>query len=326
MKRKSEFIILFIIISVLISYLLLHKKDRTHYQLPVISETAKNRISQIEIDTANDTIVLNRKDNTWYIGQEAYPAATEKVNAMLDVIEKLTVTALVSESKNYIRYDLNDDKKITVKAWEGAVISRQFDIGKSATTFRHTFVKLDQDPNVYHARGDFRHKFDVTLDKLRDKNVLSFEPEDIRTVHISKDKKTYAIRRNDQPEVKAGKTENGSTPSTAQKPDPIWETDDGRLLDEPVLKRLLSTLARLDCESYINGRKKEDLADPMVVVGLTGQTKEYTLSIFSKTDKNAARYPAVSTENQYPFLLSESQVDEIKKMIEEILLEPNGSD
>ena len=125
----------------------------------------------------------------------------------------------------------------------------------------------------------------MTLDKLRDKNVLSFEPEDIRTVHISKDKKTYAIRRNDQPEVKAGKTENGSTPSTAQKPDPIWETDDGRLLDEPVLKRLLSTLARLDCESYINDKKKEDLADPIVIVRLTGSAKEYILSIFSKTDK-----------------------------------------
>ena len=42
---------------------------------------------------------------------------------MLDVIEELTLTALVSESKNYVRYDLSHDEKITVKAWKGKVNS-----------------------------------------------------------------------------------------------------------------------------------------------------------------------------------------------------------
>ena len=122
MKRRNEFIILFAIIIILALYLLLHKKNRTHYQLPLVPEIANHRITQIEIDAATGAVVLNRKDNTWYIGPEAYPAAPEKVNAMLDVVEKLTITALVSESKNYIRYDLNDDKKITVKAWDGTAI------------------------------------------------------------------------------------------------------------------------------------------------------------------------------------------------------------
>ena len=323
MKRRNEFIILFVIIIILASYLLLHKKDRTHYQLPMVPEIANNRITQIEIDTASGTVVLNRKDNTWYIGPEAYPAAPEKVNAMLDVVEKLTITALVSESKNYIRYDLNDDKKITVKTWDGTAIIRQFDIGKPAATYRHTFVKLDQDPYVYHARGDFRHKFDLTRDQLRDKTVLSFEPDHIEAVHITKDKKTYVIKRNRKPETKSDIKESGSKPSATQEPEPIWEAGDGRQLDASVVKRLVSMLSRLDCETYIDDKNKEDFTEPVVVVELTEQSKAHTLSVFSKTDKNATTYPAVSTENQYPFLLSESQVDDMQNMTEEILKEKN---
>lgn len=319
MKLKKEFIILFIIIAALISYLLLHKKDRTHYQLPTVPEIAKSRITQIDIATSKDAVTLNRKDKTWFIGPEEYPADPDKVNSMLDVIEALTITALVSESENYLRYDLDDDKKITVKAWEGTTIKRRFDIGKSASTFRHTFVKMEKDSKVYHARGDFRHKFDLTLDKLRDKNVLSFEPEQIKTVQISKDKQTIVVRRQERPETKGDIKENEAKPSSTKKSNVIWQTNDDRQLEESTLKRLLSSLSRLDCETYIDRGKKEDFEDSIIVVKLTGEAKGYSLSIFSKTEKSATTYPAISSENQYPFLLSDSQVDDIKKTTEEML-------
>ncbi|UCD90569.1 MAG: DUF4340 domain-containing protein [Desulfobacterales bacterium] len=308
MKLKKEYAILFIIILVLISYLILHEKDRTHFQLPAVSEIAKNRITQIEINTTKETVILNRKDKTWYIGPEDYPADPEKIKTMLDVIEKLTITALVSESKNYIRYDLNDGQKITIKAWDGTTRIRQFDIGKSATTFRHTFVKLEEDPKVYHARGDFRHKFDRTLDQLRDKNVLSFETDQINGMHISEDNKTHVIKRNTR-----------SEPSSSKEPDLTWQTADGHLLEASAVKSLLSSLSRLDCEKYISNQKKEDFDDPLFVIKLKGEAKEYTLAVFAKTDQNATTYPAVSSENGYLFLLSESHVDGFKKKIEEIL-------
>jgi hypothetical protein len=323
MKQKIEFIILFAVIAVLISYLLLHQKDRTHYQLPAVPEISKNQIDRIEIHTAKDDIVLKRKDKTWYIGAAEYPADAEKIDAMLNVCQKLTVTALVSESKNYLRYDLNDDKKITVKAWHGSDIIRQFDIGKPAATYRHTFVKLAQNASVYHARGDFRRKFDVTVDELRDKTILSFVPEHIRSIHISEDKNDYVLQRK-APAAKENEKENVSQASNGKPTEVRWETGGGRQLDGSSVKRLLSTLSRLECDSYIDGSKKADFANPFFVVELSGQAESHALSIFSKTDKNADAYPAVSTENQYPFLLTKSQVDDIKKMTEESLKKTNG--
>ncbi len=328
MKSKKEYFILAAIIIGLILYLALHSTDRTHYELPDVPEVAGKRISKLEIGKSGESIVLNKKDNTWYIFPNEYPADSGKVKDMLDVIEKLTLTALVSESRNYIRYDLSEDKKVIVRAWTGDTLSREFEIGKAAGTYRHTHVMLAGDPNVYHARGDFRNKFDQTIDNLRDMTVLSFEQNEIREINITKDKKTTVVG---QKEVHVAESEkqdtNGKTSQIAKtqisKPQiskikMVWQTAEGKKLDESKLNRLLSSLSGLKCEKYISDRKKDDLKDPIFVVTLKG-IKEYTLSMFAKTDKDAKNHPAISSENDYPFLLSDPQVDNIKTIIEEML-------
>ena len=318
MKLKKEYIILVSVIVVLILYLVLHRTDRTHYQLPNISEIPKNKITQLEINKSGSSIVLNKKDNTWYIGPEAYPADLEKVKDMLGIIEKLTVTTLVSESKNYIRYDLSNDKKLNVKAWDGKTLKREFDIGKSASTFRHTFIRLKEDPNVYHAREDFRHKFTQTTERLRDKTVMSFDQTDIRKIDISKGKDVTVITLTESSQKDVEKKITTEIPAPAEKKEIIWHTAEGHKLDKPKLNRLLSVLSEMECETYINDKKKEDFKNPNYVIRLKGG-KEYIISIFPKTDEKAENYPAVSSENNYPFLLSDSQVDNINKIVEELI-------
>ena len=309
MKLKKEYIILVSVIVFLILYLVLHRTDRTHYQLPNVSEIPKNKITQLEINRSGISIILNKKDNTWYIGSEAYPADLEKVENMLGIIEKLTVTALVSESENYIRYDLNKDKKIDVKAWDGKTLKREFGIGKTASTFRHTFIRLKENPNVYHAREDFRLKFTQTIAGLRDKTVMSFDQTDIRQINISKGKDVTIITQTENPQKDVEK---------AEKKEAIWQTTGGRKLDKPKLNQLLSALSEMECETYINDKKKEDFKDPNYVIRLNGD-QEYIISIFPKTVEAAKNYPAVSSENNYPFLLSDSQVDNINKIVEELI-------
>ena len=193
MKLKKEYLILTAVMVALILYLALHRSNRTHYTLPKISSIPGKHISKIEFKKADGTVVLNKKDNIWNIGPKEYPADSDKIEDILNVIENLKVTALVSESKNYVRYDLNPDKKIHVRAWQGESLIREFDIGKAAATYQHTFVKLAKDPNVYHARGDFRQKFDPTVEDLRDRTVLSFVQKDLREIKIARNKKTVAL-------------------------------------------------------------------------------------------------------------------------------------
>lgn len=306
MKIKKEYVILVAIILSIALYLILRNPDRTHYKLPIVPHVAKTDISKIEISKLDTTVVLKRKDKKWYIAPEGYLANTDEVEKMLDSMEKLFVTALVSESKNYSLYDLDDDKKITVKAWAGEALRRDFDVGKTASSYQHTFLKLSGDDSVYHARGNFRGNFDQTVESLRDKTVLTFSQSEIQEIQITKGKEVIAFSRTQVPvKVSTSKEDDADSQPEAESKT-VWRTADGKEGDETKLNRLLNTLSNLRCEKYIDDQKKEDFTNPVYTFQLKG-AQEYDLSIFAKKDKDGKSSPAVSSENDYPFLLPEWQ-------------------
>jgi hypothetical protein len=308
MKVKKEYIIILAIILALSLYLILRKTDRTLYQLPKVPQLSKSEISRIEISKGDTSVVLNRNDNNWEIAPQRYPADNSKVKKMLDIIGQLTLTALVSESKNYTRYDLDDENKITVRAWAGNTLSREFEIGKTAPSYRHTFVKLWGDHRVYHARENFRQTFDQTLENLRDKTVLSFEKTEIQEIHISKEGISLVLILKE-----AHMEESASRRAEAQIPLPPkteWQNSDGIRMDESKVNRLLTTLSYLRCERYVDEYKKEDFANPIYSIQLKG-VQDYGLSIFERMDKDAKSYPATSSQNDYRFLLPERKAETI---------------
>lgn len=324
MKVKKEYIVLAAIIVALSLYLILRNPDMTQYELPNIPEVAKTDISKIEISKNDAGIVLSQRDNKWHMDPEGYLADEDKVNSMLESMEKLTVSALVSESKNYGRYDLDDDKKIGVKAWAGETLKRDFEVGKTASSFRHTFLKLSGDDRVYHARGDFRSNYDQTVEALRDKTVLSFGQNEIQEIQITKGKEVIAFSRTQAP-VEVGTSEDDaaeSPPETGTKT--VWQTADGKEGDETQVERLLNALSDLRCDKYISDQKKEELTDPVYIFQLKG-TQEYTLSLFAKKDEDAKSQPAISSENDYPFLLPDWQAKNLMKTPDEMLKKPDES-
>ncbi|MFC1858224.1 DUF4340 domain-containing protein [Thermodesulfobacteriota bacterium] len=317
MKAKKEYFILAVIIVALALYLVFHKTDRTHYQLPDISMISSKDISKLEINRSDVSILLNKKSDDWFIGEEEYLADPDKSKDMLEVIEDLTMTALVSESKNYVRYDLGDDKKLAVKAWDGSSLKRDFEIGKSANTFRHTFVRMAGDPNVYHARGNFRATFDQTIDKLRDKSVLSFEQSEIQEIQVTEDKSLLVAVQKGAPTIDLQMNEKAAEAPQAEAPQPIWQDADAKGLDKSKVESLLSPLSELKCEAYIYDRKKDDFKEPTYLIRLKG-AEEYTLSIFAKIKEDDNKYPAITSQNNFPFYLPGFRVDNLKKNTEEL--------
>jgi hypothetical protein len=319
MKLKKEYFILTAILVALILYLALHRSNRTHYQLPELSEVSGKHISKFEITKAGNSIVFKKIDNTWRLDPKGYRADSTKVKNVLNVIEKLKLTALVSKSKDYVRYDLGTDKNIHVKAWQGNDLLREFDIGKTAPTFKHTFVKLPDDPNVYHARGDFKRNFDHSVDDFRDKTVLAYSQNTIREIKLGHDKKTINLSRKEIPATLSEKKDKkvDKAPKEA-KTKIVWQDTKGHKTASSKISSLLSFINNLTCERYLDDLRKEDLKHPLYTVILKGE-KEYSLSVFAPKDKDSKNYPAISSENESVFTLSETQVDAIKSKIDEIL-------
>jgi hypothetical protein len=306
MKLKKEYLILILIIAALSTYLLVRSSDRTRYQLPKLEALKQSDISKIEISKDGNSVILKKRDDQWYIEPAGYLADRTKVNAMLNVLQSLALTALVSESKDYNRYDLNAEKRITVKAWQQSTLKRNFDIGKAATSFRHTFVRLDGDSRVYHARDNFRSKFDFTIDDLRDRTVLSFKTSDIQQVQIIKDEASVKLVRSKVPATPSATQQQKSESASAAAVRFEWRDDAGQKANEQNLNRLLTALGDLKCADYINDRSKDAFSAPIYTAKLKG-IQDHQLEIFARLKEDDKKYPAVSSGSDYPFWLSENK-------------------
>ncbi len=325
MKIKKEYIVLLSLIVVLSAYLILRSQNETHYQLPTLPVIKKGDFTKIEIKTPKEKIVLEKKNNAWRLLPHEYPVEKNLINKIVDTLHQLTLTALVSESKDYRRYNLDKDKRIEVKAWSNGELVRHFLIGKTASSYRHTFVKLADDDRVYHARGNFRSAFDQTTQSLRDKSVLSFGVSEIKAITITENGHTFTLKRQ-KPEQATAKKADSKKPAKGEAakkaktvPGPIWILADGRKVDQGKVKDMVAVLSALRCDSYIEGKEKKDFTKPICTVVLQGR-KQYRLDIFAKTSKDSGTYPAVSSLHEYPFLLPEWRVKSIMKKEDELVI------
>jgi len=320
MQIKKEYVILAAVIVALSAYLLTRQTDRSQYTLPEIPKVAAQKITRIEVSAPEHTITLRREDDRWRIEPQGYLAADRKIRQMLEPLENLTLTALVSESQDYSRYELDADNKITVKAWDGDSLKREFTIGKSAPSFRHTFVSLAEDPRVYHARGNFRSDFEPGPEQLRDKAVLKFAASDIQTIRLAKEDDTLTLVRSEVPL----ENENRAAGETPQSVDArvAWKTEDGRIADSEALDRLLTTLSQLECERFLDDRRKEDFQRAAYSLELTGATRSHRLEIFPPLDAEEGsdvEHPATSSETDDPFVLPEWRVKNITPPFDDIV-------
>jgi hypothetical protein len=310
MKGKKEYIILAAIIVAAAAYLVLRQTDRSTYQLPALSKIPKKEISKVEISGPEKSFAVNRKGDVWNITPEDYLADPEKIDRMLEIVSDLNLTAMVSESKNDQRYDLTPEKRIRVKAWTGKTLKREFDVGKTADTFRHTFVKIAGDDRIFHAENSFRDRFETTVEALRDKTVLAFKSDEIGSIKIHKDGKTTTFSK----KIEAKEEKKAEEPVNPEKNISQWVTTEGQVADSNKIKSFLAALSDLKCKSYLNDRTKHDLTDPVISITLSG-TKEYRLSLYAhgKKEEENPLWPAQSSENNYPFLLADFKAKEVVK-------------
>jgi len=315
MKVKKEYAILAVLIIGLSMYLAFHERDRTQYELPVLQELTASEITRIDIlKPGGAALALERKNGSWIVLPDAYPAESGKTSALLESIGKLTLMALVSESQNYERYGLGKEERIGVKAWAKEKLKRDFEVGKAGPSFQHTFVLLAGDRRVYQARENLKARFDQTLDDLRDKGVFKMEASGVEAVELNDGKKRVSLVRKPIP-VEVG-TDQKTEPAAAQD-QRTWESPEGKV-DESKVTQLLGVLSNLKCRAYIYDQKKTDFNAPLYTVRVKGM-EEHTLLLFAKNEKSKNDYAAVSSQNDSPFLLPEHQAKQIMLPLDQIV-------
>ena len=251
MKLKKEYLILLGVIAVLLVFLVAGgRKGKMSYRVPDLDKVNEDNITKIEISSEGDTIILSGKGSKWTILPQEYTADANKVSSMLDIVANLTLTELAAETKDYQRYELDEEKKISVNAYSGEDLVRTFDVGKVSSTYRHTFVKVAQDPRVYFARESFRTTFEVEREDLRDKTVMTFDINEITAVFIEQEDSVLHFSKTMLPaEVTPPDTEEEAVPQQAEGQE-VWITEEGTKGSKTEIDSIVSQLSGLKCDRH----------------------------------------------------------------------------
>lgn len=303
MKIKKEYLLLFVIIAALLLYIFLRKQNRIQYDIPEISKLNQEKISGIEIKTKDKNISILKEGENWVIGKEKYLALTPAIKDMLVFLEKPVPMAVVSDSKNYKRYGLDEESSLFVHAVTVDGAQRSVEIGLRGAGQRYTFIKLENDHRVFSVQDDLRDIFTIDIDKLRDKKVISYDVDEINSIHlITKDKTFTAVR-------KEGRVEKEDSEDRKPETKYVWRNSDEKELDETEVMGILRELSTLRCLSYYYDKKKGDFKDPLYTIIINGK-KEYTLRIYNKGE-DESDYPVISSESPNPFKISLWKIDNI---------------
>lgn len=313
---KKEYIILAVVVISLGIYLYFQNADSTHYTLPQPAVIKEADITKIEITKKDLSIVLNKKDDDWTIGNAGYPADSGKLIAIFDLLKEIKLTALISESGNYPRYELDDAGKITITAWNKDSVIRKLDIGKTASSYRHTFIKLDGNKNVYHAAKNLKSVVNTTEDKLVDKTILKFNSDSALSVDITDEKQQFSfVRKMDEIKVDVTKDKEADAAKTPAEPEEFWVSANGDKKEKESLETFIKAFSNLKCDGFVKGAKKEDFQNPVYSVSVKTDAVN-TLSVFKSDDEK--KFICTSSTSAFPFHLSSEKIDEFKELFTKI--------
>ena len=318
---KKEIVVLVAIIAAVGAYIVLQRSDQVQYQLPELALIAPDTITRIEISDGEEAVVLERAaDDTWQVGEAKYKADAHKAERIVEVISALRLSTLVAESEDYHRFALDPEQRVRVKAWVGEDLKRTFDVGKAADTFRHTFVKLEGDPRVYHAEKNFQEWFKVSTEDLRDKRVLSFDQAKIdRIVLTHKDQSAAFVRAAGTAELEQGQASaKADEDSSENAVAGTWQSEAGVHADDTKVAALLSLLASLDCQRHLT---ENPTAAPEFEITLHGEEETHTLTIYPKVEIDGQIvWPATSSQSASAFELPDWKAQDIITAPDDLLI------
>ena len=290
------------VIVALALYLVLRQQGRVQYQLPVTPTVAAFEIDEIAVSMPDGVVIrLERSGEDWSISPQGYKADESKIGDMTEAVAEFRIADLVATRAFYERYDLDEDTKISVVARGGGDTLLEFDAGKRAPSYNHTYVLLPDDERVFHATGDLRRVFDMTVSDLRNRLVLSFDKGIVEALTVTLPDRNLRLVKSVQ--------ETGTGEEATQET--VWREPTGETWAVDKIDDLLNRLDDLRCSEFL-ADEDADLGESQLEMVIGGD-REYTLALFSKTDDG---YHAKSSENPFPFLISTWQGDSILETFE----------
>jgi len=174
------------------------KPESTTPASPKILTLAEDRIEGIRIaKPGSEPITLKKIGDKWVITEpKQMDADQDVVRSIVTSISKLDADRLIDENPSSLaNYTLAMpllEVDVTLKG--GAV--RKLLMGGDTPAGSDVYAKLEDNPKVYTISTSTKSNFDKTLNDLRDKRLLTFNPDKVSTVSVASKGAPFEFAKN----------------------------------------------------------------------------------------------------------------------------------
>jgi len=294
------------IIAVLLLYIIV-TNVRHSGEVPDLPKWDGNA-DELLITSKEGAIKLFKKEGRWVAGENAYPADAKAIGEIEKRFREIHLTDLISTKGYYAKYDLTPDKYIEVILKRGDTNLRKFKIGKKSSTNRHTFIRVDDRPEIYLAEGTFDLVLNRKLDDFRDHEVLKVNREAVSAFTVEYLGRTYAFSRErvKKDDAKSAAKDGGKKPVQPAWGDWKCRGYESVQLDKSRVETLLQSLDPLRASSFPETPKK-DLPQRVCTVQIKSGQKDITLTIYKKD----AFYMGTTSEIPYIFTVDKWNIEKL---------------
>ncbi len=283
------------IIAVLLLYVIIANIRRSP-DVPELS-LPDGAIDEILVTRSLGTIRIFKKDGKWVVTDEAFPADAKIIGELEKRFREIRLSDLISSKGYYARYDLTPDKYTEVIFKKGDKAIQDFKIGKKSSTSQHTFVKIDNRPEIYLAEGTFDIVINRTQDDFRDREVLKISPAAVSGFTVNYLGREFVFSKEAAPKQDTeGKKKAGEAAPKPGSERWVCRAFPDVVLDTARVNSLLQGIDPLRATSFPD-IKKEVLPQRLCMLQIKAYQKEIILTLFKKGEQ----YIATTSENPYVY-------------------------
>lgn len=283
--------------------------------------------NKIEISSADKALTLTLDGNDWYTGN--FLAETSYINNMVNCLKDVKVLDKVAtlKSDDYnSRYDLNDAKAITVKAYNGAALIRTIKVGKASNTASQSYIAVGDGRDVYLVSGNYNAVFNKTADDVKNMMIYNISTAGIVAVDMTVGSEHYKVSKTDK-DLNFANTDN-ENPDAPKSDKKIWELDgDKRELNSDEVNSWVTGLSLCNATKWLND-DDEVPGEKVATCKITNDSGDIVVDLYSKAevskdddgnDKTTNKYYVTCSKTTHKAQIGDGTANKYTKALKDLL-------
>lgn len=322
--KKKTWILVGVVVFIYLLILVLPDHDKRSKVKTL--DRVKKPVTAFSLTTKSlGEVSVEKTDDRWYVSKRKYAADIGKVEEFLKTFSNEFELEVVSLSRAFSSYDLDEENRTTVSLIDdNGNVLRSFHIGKSANRYRSRYVSLDDEVIIYASITPIGNLVDVdTLDDLRDKTISTFVPSQIISIGSSKGRGASFIELTlqnnlvDLPEKDNSKSSNQETNQETKEENKKGYVDkSGKIYDYDKVQQIVEKLSSLKAKSFFEiDENRSILENPLVSYRYKLSDREEVITIYEKTDQG---YPLTTSFDKQGYFLPFSDGEELQIGFDEL--------